>query len=135
MARIVVGVISGFLGWMIVWVGTERILSAVFPEGFGAHQLAFTNAIINGGPFEANQTLLFIHIVLASLVSMISGFLAALVAGENSRAPLVLGLLLVAMGFLKAGMSWPYVPLWYHFTFTAVLFPTTVMGGKWKTAT
>ncbi len=48
----------------------------------------------------------------------------------NKRAPLVLGFLLLAFGLLKAVMSWPYVPIWYHVIFTALLIPMTIMGGK-----
>jgi hypothetical protein len=131
MVRIVLGVIAGFFAWAIAWVGSEKILSAIWPE-FGAHQLAFEAAIKNGGPFTADTTMLLTHIVLCSIVSVMSGFLAALIAGENKRAPLVLGCLLLAMGLLKAAMSWPYVPIWYHVIFTALLLPMTMMGGKLK---
>jgi hypothetical protein len=133
MLRIVLGVIAGFFGWVILWVGSEKILSAMWPEGYGVHQGAFQAAIENGGQFTANTTLLLIHIVLGSIVSVASGFLAALVAGENRRAPLVVGFLLVALGLLKVVMSWPYVPIWYHVIFTALLLPMTIMGGKLKT--
>jgi len=132
MVRIVVGVISGFVAWAMLWVGSEKILSAIWPEGYGAHQLAFQAAIENGGQFTANTTLLLIHIVLGSVVSVTAGFLAALIAGENKRAPLALGVLLVAFGLMKAVLSWPYVPVWYHVIFTAVLLPMTMMGGKLK---
>jgi hypothetical protein len=64
-----------------------------------------------------------------------SGFLAALIAGENKRAPLVLGFLLLALGLLKVAMSWPYVPIWYHVIFTAMLLPMTILGGKLITTT
>ena len=133
MVRIVLGVIAGFFAWAIAWVGGENILSAIWPEGFGAHQRAFQAAIENGGPFTADTTLLLTHIVLGSIVSVLSGFLAALVAGENRRAPLVLGCLLVAFGLLKAVLSWQYVPIWYHVIFTALLLPLTIMGGRLKT--
>ena len=96
MVRIVLGVIAGFFAWMIVWVGSEKILSAIWPQGFGVHQRAFEEAVKNGGQFTANTTLLLTHIVLASIVSVMSGFLAALIAGGNTRAPLVLGFLLLA---------------------------------------
>ena len=130
MVRIVFGVIAGFFAWVIVWVGSEKILSAIWPEGFGAHQRAFEEAIKNGGQFTANTTLLLIQIVIGSIVSVMSGFLAALVAGENTRAPLVLGFLLVALGLLKVVLSWPYVPIWHHVIFTALLLPMTIMGSK-----
>jgi hypothetical protein len=135
MVRIVLGVITGFFAWVIVWVGSEKILSAIWPEGVGAQQRAFQAAIENGGQFTANTSFLLTHIVLGSIVSVMSGFLAALIAGENTRAPLVLGFLLLAVGLLKAVMSWPYVPIWYHVIYTAILLPMAIMGGKLITPT
>ena len=134
MGRIVLGVIAGFFAWVIAWVGSEKILSAIWPE-FGVHQRAFQAAIENGGQFTADTTMLLTHIVLGSIVSVMSGYLAALIAGGNARAPLVLGCLLLAVGVLKAVMSWPYVPIWYHVIFTALLLPLAIMGGKLITTT
>jgi hypothetical protein len=62
-----------------------------------------------------------------------AGFLAALIAGENKRAPLILGFLLLAFGLLIVVLSWPYVPIWYHIIFTAMLLPMVILGGKLKT--
>ena len=135
MVRLVLGVVAGFVAWAIAWFGSEKILSAIWPEGYGAHQLAFQAAIENGGQFTADTTLLLVHIVIGTIVSLMAGFLAALIAGENRRAPLVLGCLLVAFGLLKEVLSWPYVPIWYHIIFTGLLLPMTIMGGKLKAAT
>src|SRR6185436_12747429 len=135
MVRIVLGVIAGFFAWSIVWVGSEKILSAIWPEWYGAHQLAFEAAVAKGGQFTANTTILVMNIVRGSIVSVMSGFLAALIAGENKRSPLVLGFLLVAFGLLIVVLSWPYVPVWYHVIFTALLIPMTILGGKLKTTT
>ncbi len=129
MGRIVLGVIAGFFAWLIVWVGSEKILSAIWPA-FGAHQRAFEEVVKNGGQFTADTGALLTHIVLGSIVSLLSGSLAALIAGENTRAPLALGFVLLALGVLKAVMSWQYVPLWYHVIFTAMLLPLAVVGGK-----
>ena len=129
MLRIVLGVIGGFFAWLIVWFGSEKGLSAIWPA-FGVHQKAFEEAIKNGGQFTADTTMLLTHIVIGSIVSVMAGALAALVAGENSRAPLVAGCLLLAMGIAKAVMSWQYVPIWYHVIFTAILLPMAIVGGK-----
>ena len=134
MLRIVLGVIAGFFAWVIVWVGSEKILSAIWPA-FGVHQRAFEEAVKNGGQFTADTTMLLTHIVLGSIVSVMAGSLAALIAGENTRAPLVVGFLLLALGLLKAVMSWQYVPIWYHVIFTAILLPMAIMGGKLITTT
>lgn len=130
MGRIVLGVVVGFFAWLILWVGSESVFSAMWPTWYGAHQLAFTAAIKSGGSFAADITILLIHIVIGSLVSVLSGFLAALSARENKRAPLILGLLLLALGVLKLVMSWPYVPIWYHVIFTALLVPMAIVGGR-----
>jgi hypothetical protein len=133
MVRIALAVIAGFFAWLILWVGSEKVISAVWPA-FGVHQAAFQAVVEKGGEFTADTTMLLTHIVVGSVVSVIAGFLAALIAGENKRAPLVLGFLLLALGLLKAVMSWPYVPVWYHVIFTAMLLPMTVVGGKLKTS-
>ena len=129
MLRIVLGVIAGFISWIIVWVGVEKILSAIWPA-FGVHQKAFEEAIKNGGQFTAETPMLITHIVVGSIVSVMAGALAAFVAGENSRAPLFVGILLLVMGIAKAVMSWQYVPIWYHVIFTAILLPMAIVGGK-----
>ena len=134
MVRIVLGVISGFIAWLIAWFGSEKILSAIWPE-FGVHQRAFEEVLKNGGQFTADTTMLLPHIVMGSIVSVLSGVLAALIAGKNARAPLVLGFLLLALGLLKAVMSWQYVPIWYHVIFTALLLPMAIIGGKLITKT
>ena len=129
-ARIVFGVIAGFFAWVIAWIGAEKALSTIWAEWFGAHQVAFTAAIKNGGQFTADSTILLVQIFLAAIVSVMSGFLAALIARENKRAPLILGVLLLAFGLLKMAMSWPFVPIWYHVVFTALLIPMAMVGGK-----
>jgi hypothetical protein len=129
MVRIILGVIFGFIAWLIVWVGVEKILSAIWPA-FGTHQAAFQAAITDGGQFTADSTMLLTHVVVGSIVSVVSGALAGLIAGENSRAPLFVGILLLAMGVMKAVMSWQYVPIWYHILFTAILLPMALLGGR-----
>ena len=129
MLRIILGIIAGFIAWIIVWVGSEKILSAIW-SAFGVHQKAFEDVLKNGGSFTAETGPLLTHIVIGSIVSVMAGSLAALIAGENSRAPLFVGILLLALGIAKAVMSWQYVPIWYHVIFTAILLPMAIVGGR-----
>ncbi len=129
MLRIILGVLGGFVGWVVVWFVSEKALSAIWPA-FGVHQKAFEEAIKNGGQFTADTTMLLTHIVVGSIVSVMAGALGALIAGENSKAPLIVGYLLLALGIAKAAMSWQHVPLWYHIIFTAILLPMAIIGGK-----
>lgn len=123
-----------FFSWVIIWFGSEKVLSAIWPEWFGAQQRAFEAALTEGGQFNPDTKFLLTHIVCGSIASLMSGFLAALIARENKRGPLILGFLLLAFVLLKAVMSWQYVPLWYHVIFTALLLLMAIIGGKLKTA-
>ena len=129
MLRIILGVIGGFIGWLIAWIVSEKIISAIWPA-FGAHQAAFQKAITDGGAFTADTTMLLTHIVIGSIVSVMAGSLSALIAGENSKTPLIAGCLLLAMGIAKAVLSWQYVPIWYHVIFTVILLPMAIVGGR-----
>jgi hypothetical protein len=129
MLRIVLGVIAGFIGWLVVWIGSEKVISAIWPA-FGANQRAFEEVLKNGGQFTPDTTFLVTQIVMGSIVSLVSGILTALIAGENARAPMIVGFLLLALGILKAVMSWQYVPIWYHILFTLLLLPLAILGGK-----
>src|SRR5688500_3218935 len=132
MARTVLAVIAGFIAWLIVLLAIEQNLSAICPQSYSTHKHAFQAAVENVCQLTADTTLLLIQLLLASVVSVISGFLAALIARENKRAPLVLGILLVAFGVLKVALSWQFVPIWHHVILMALLFPMTIMGGKLK---
>jgi len=134
MLRIVLGVVAGFIAWLVVWIGSEKILVAIWPV-FGANQKAFEAAVKNGGEYTADTTMLLTHLVLGSVVSAMAGIFAALIARENTSAPLVVGILLLVLGLLKAFMSWRYAPIWYHVIFTAILLPMAVVGGKLITTT
>lgn len=129
MVRTVLGVVGGFVAWMLAWFGGEAIVGTLWPA-IGANQQAFQTAIEQGGQFTADTTLLLAHIVLIVLVSLLAGFVSVLIAGENRRAPIALAVLLLAMGVMKAVMSWPYVPVWYHVLFTTLLVPVTLAGAR-----
>lgn len=130
MLRQVLGVIVGFVFWVVVWVANEKVLSAIWPEWFGSQQRAFEAAIESGSAFNPDSNFLFTQIVSAMVISWLAGGLAALLAGESRRAPRYLGGLLLALAGLKLVMSWSYVPLWYHLLFTAVLYPMAQWGGR-----
>jgi len=133
MMRIALGVFGGFVAWLVVWIGAEKIFSAIWPAWFGAHQVAFTAAIKSGGPFTADTMILVMQIVLVCFASVVAGFVAARIARENKRAPLILGIVLLAFGLLKVTMSWQFVPVWHHVLFAALLIPMTIAGGRFKT--
>ena len=87
MTRIVIGVVAGFMSWMIAWFGCETILSALWPSWYGAQQDAFQSVLVNGGQFAAQASFLLTNITCGAVVSLLAGCLAARVARENKRTP------------------------------------------------
>jgi hypothetical protein len=71
-----------------------------------------------------------ILLVRSVIVSMISGLVTALIAKENFKSPLGLGVLLLIFGIFLQAVHWDYMPLWYHIPFLIWLIPITILGGK-----
>lgn len=132
MVKIVLGVIVGFITWSIFWLGSDQVLQIASPSWYGAHQQAFELAVANREPFNANSTILILHIIRSIIASLMAGFLAAVVSGENRRSPFALGIVLLVVGIVVEAFAWPYAPVWYHVIFIALLLPMTIFGGKLK---
>lgn len=132
MLKIVLGVVAGFVAWSILWVGSDQVLMTMSPNWYGAHQLGFEKAYTNQEPFDPVPTILGMHLVRSIIISLASGFLAAFIAGENRRSPLILGVILLLVGIAVEAAAWNFAPAWYHLAFILLLVPSTVLGGKLK---
>jgi uncharacterized membrane protein YeaQ/YmgE (transglycosylase-associated protein family) len=119
MLRIILGVIVGFVVWSILWVGVDPILRMVWTD-YDESVKAMT----------FSSTMLIVPLILSAIVSIISGFIAALIAKENSKSPLILGILLLIVGIFVQISVWDKIPLWYNLAFWILLIPMTVLGGR-----
>ena len=119
MLRIVLGVVAGFFVWSILWVGTDAVLKAVW-AGYKENVEAMS----------FSPAMLIVPLILSAVCSITAGFVAALIAGENSKSPLILGALLLIAGIFAQMGVWDKIPLWYHLAFWILLIPMTVLGGK-----
>lgn len=133
MVRIILGVVAGFIAWSILWVGGEEVLRMLSPGWYGAHQLEAEKAMFNRSEFTSDTTILMISLIRSIITSIVSGYLAAVIAGENNRTALVLGVVLLAFGLVVQIMAWNYMPVWYHIIFLILLIPMTLLGAKLKT--
>lgn len=132
MERIILGAIAGFIVWTVFLLGSDAIWIAFSPDWYGKHQIELQNAVTNKTPFMADSTVLIIAIFRSALFSVITGFIAAWIAGENSKSPLLLGIFLLAFGSFIHSMILNNVPLWYHFGILLPLIPLAILGGKLK---
>ena len=132
MGRIVLGVIVGFVAWTIIWVGANEAIASLLPQWYGVHKLAFEKAVFNKIPFEASSSILIFNIVRSMITSLLSGYLAVIVANESKWTTLTLGLVLLVVGIYFEWTYWNQIPIWYHLIFLIMLIPMTIAGGKLK---
>ncbi len=132
MLRIILGIVVGFIVWSILWVGSDFVLMAISPGWYGKHQTEFEAAVNNKTPFMFASIVLIIALIRSVIFSIISGFIAALIARENTKSTLGLGILLLFFGIFMQSIFWNYAPLWYHISFLVLLIPMTILGGRLK---
>jgi hypothetical protein len=131
MVRIIIGAIVGFLAWSILWVGSDAVFSMISSD-WGKTSADFREAVANNAPYSLGSAVMAALLIKSVIVSIISGYVAASIAGENTKSTLGLGILLLLFGIFVQASHWNYMPLWYHFPFLFLLIPMAVLGGKLK---
>ncbi len=129
MIRIILGVIAGFITWSILWVGSDAVFSAISAD-WGKTSTDFQEAVADQTPYSLSTAVLIALLIKSFIVSLISGFVTASIAGENTKSTLVLGIVLLLFGIFVQASHWNYMPLWYHIPFLLMLIPMTILGGK-----
>lgn len=132
MVRIISGIIIGFIIWSVLWIGSDMILMSVLSDWYGKHHKELEAAVNNKTPFMSDSIILIIGLIRSVVFSIVSGYLGTLIAKENSKSTLGLGILLLAFGLFIQSIYWNYAPLWYHIAFLVLLIPMTILGGKLK---
>lgn len=132
MVKVVLGVIAGFVAWTILWLGTNALLMTFSPNWYGTAYLALEQSVNLEQPFQLAAGIALIDLIRSFIISIISGYLAAVISGENRRSPLILGVLLLIVGIAFQAIVWNYIPIWYHIVFLALLLPMTFVGAKLK---
>lgn len=130
MVRIILGAVVGFIAWTILLIASDQIWIALSPDFYGRHQNEFSAAVTNKTPFTADTTVMIVAIIRSAILSIITGFIAALISKESFRSPLLLGIFLLAFGGFIHSMIIDNVPVWYHVLILLPLIPLTILGGK-----
>lgn len=131
MLRIILGAIAGFIVWSILWVGSDAMFMAIF-SSYREYMEGFNNALQTKQPFQINSTILFLTLIKSFICSIIAGLITAMIAKENTKSTILLGIFLLAFGILIQSVYWNYLPLWYHLSFLILLIPMTILGGRLK---
>ncbi len=129
MLRIILAAIIGFVVWSILWVGSDAVFMAISPS-YKDYMEGFQKAIETNQTFEVSSITLLLTLFKSFICSIIAGLITALVAAENIKSTIMLGILLLAFGIFIQSVYWNYLPLWYHIPFLLMLIPMSIFGGK-----
>jgi len=116
------GVIQGFIVWSLVFVGGEAVVRAIAPGAVAPADATYVGSV----------GILLGYLLRSVLASILAGLTTALIAGENAKSTLILGVVLLAVGIMVQIGAWNMLPAWYHIVFLALLVPMTIFGGKLK---
>lgn len=120
MIRIILGVITGFIVWILVFAGIEPVVKIIAPNWVVQEGTIYTDSI----------PLLLAYLTRSIIASILAGVTSALVAAENSKTPLILGIVNLAIATPIHISGWQTLPVWYHLSLLTLLIPMAVLGGK-----
>ena len=115
----VLGVIVGFILWSALWLGLNQLLLML--------------GVLTPGMTEpmAEATPLVILLVGSVIMSLLSGYVSARIAGPAwAPSAAALGVLLLLTGIYVQITIWDRIPLWYHLSFLILLIPITLLGAR-----
>jgi hypothetical protein len=118
----ILGIVVGFILWFLIFAGIEPLVSAIAP-GWTVQQ---------GATYTGSVPILLAYLIRTIIASIVAGFTAALIAKDNAKTPLILGIVLFVIGLPIHIIGWDTLPVWYHVLWLGLLIPMTVLGGKLK---
>lgn len=123
MWRTVLAVVVGLLAWAAIATLLNFGLRLALPGYVAAEQsLDFTLGMKIG------------RLALATVTSLATGALVALVAPRSRWAPWIVGLIALALFLPEHVRLWARLPIWYHLSFLLPLAPLVVLGARLRRA-
>lgn len=123
MKRFILALLAGLVVWVFVISLLNRGLRLAV-QGYAAAEprMSFTLGMMT------------VRLVIAALTSVIAGAVAGSIAPSSTRAPWVLGAILLVAFIPQHVRLWHLFPLWYHLTFLVTLVPLIVLGSRLRRA-
>lgn len=122
MLRTILGIVVGFVVWFLIFAGVEPLVKVIAPSW----------TVQQGATYTGSVPILLAYLIRTIIASIVAGFTSVLVAKDNAKTPLILGIVLLLIGLPIHIIGWSTLPTWYHLIWLVSLVPMTVLGGKLK---
>ena len=121
-SEVMVRLIGAVLGGILAWVVVASLLNLAMRYGWPAYALVEKTYAWSLGMQLGRLT-------VGALSSLAAGYVAAKIAA-GSRAPLLVGIVLLAMFLPIHIKQFDKMPLWYHAAFLITLIPLVLWGAR-----
>lgn len=118
MFRLIAGTVSGAVVWFVAVLVLGFLCRIAWPEMAAIRDMTLLTL-----------PMLITRLAISALGSVAGGYAAAMVARENTKAPLAAGILLLVVFVPYHLTIWQNFPLWYHLTFFVSLPVLSLLGG------
>ena len=117
MGRSILSVFAGMVSWSVLWISTNAVLAALFPD------------IIVPEQYVGHLGMLLTFLIASVAYSIAAGYVTGMVATrDHLKHGLALGIAQLAIGISFQSMYWDLMPVWYHLTFLVLLIPGNLAG-------
>lgn len=118
MFRLIAGTVSGAVVWFVAVLVLGFLCRIAWPEMAAIRDMTLLTL-----------PMLITRLAISALGSVAGGYAAAMVARENTKAPLAAGILLLVVFVPYHLTIWQNFPVWYHVTFFVSLPVLSLLGG------
>jgi hypothetical protein len=117
MKRSILACLVGLLTWVVVVTVIDRVLRLSLPNYTAAEQI-----------LEFTLGMKWARLLMAIATSLAAGAVTACISRSDRWAPLIVGIVVLAM-FLPVHIAiWSRFPAWYHLTFLLTIIPAVLAG-------
>jgi hypothetical protein len=119
MGRAILGVITGYVVWTVLWLAGNNLIFAGAAE------------TVAGGEKLAEPGPLLGIVVLSVVCSLAAGAATAAIAKLKAGVSvLVMAVLLLLTGIGVQLSVWNLMPVWYHLVFLGLIVPVCMAGAR-----
>jgi hypothetical protein len=117
LGRGLAGIVAGLVTWFVIATILNIALRLTWP--------AYATA---EAPMQFDLAMMIARLMLGAVSSFGAGGVAAWIARGNAMAPMIVGLISIALFVPVHYGLWDKFPVWYHITFLVSLLPFTMLG-------
>lgn len=130
--RILLGVFTGLMAWMIVSLFLDGVFGFLFPTAYADESMSLFEAFDIGSRHSPGLAYLFLSLLKWAAAAVAAGYVASAAATENMFSTLGFGLLMTTIVLFVEFVLWHQQPVWFHLAAVLIPLPMAILGGNFR---